>query len=158
MNQHDVKAGMALKAPINIDVPQLFDTITHAISIFLMMLLGTLNPQIGYFYLGLLIDIGMGAWVAKKEKNFSWKFLISKSAEKLIIYTLLIVMGHVGDVVGKQEDTIRGAVLIGILIKETPSFLSKLKKLGYKKEAEILGNALPKGKSDGRGDEEQDEQ
>jgi phage-related holin len=135
---------MKLKAPVDIDVSKLLDAIAQGTSIVLQFLLGTLNPQISYFYLGILIDIGLGVWVAIKEDNFSLKYLISKTLEKLVIYTVLISVGHIGDMVGGLKDQIRSAVLLGILIKEAPSFLGKLKKLGYAEEAEVIEDVIAK--------------
>jgi phage-related holin len=135
-----------LKTPV--DITAILDAVVHSISTLLVFLLGTLNPQIGYFFLGLLLDIALGVWIAIKTKNFSKKYLITKTLEKLVVYTILIAIGHVVDVVGNFKDQIRGAILLGLLIKEAPSLLSKLKALGYSKEAAVLEDSLLKNNSE----------
>lgn len=134
-----------MRAPIEIDIGNMLQTAIHVVTVCLVFLLGTLNQQIQYFYLGLLIDTCLGVWLSCKTGNFSRKYLIAKTIEKFVIYTLLIAAGHIGDMVGGLNDNqVRGAVILGLLVKEAPSFLGKFKALGYKEEAQVLEDTLLK--------------
>jgi phage-related holin len=108
------------------------------------LLLGNLDQQIGYFYLVFLIDLSLGIWVAIKTKTFSKKFLVQKTLEKLIIYTLLIIAGHAGDRIMALKNQIRGGVLFVLFGRELLSLLRKIKELGYKNVVDSIEHVLPK--------------
>ncbi|HEY8541710.1 MAG TPA: phage holin family protein [Pseudothermotoga sp.] len=132
-----------MKAPIEFDVGSMLENIIHIVAVCLVFLLGTLNQQIQYFYMGLILDTCLGAWVSYKAGTFSKDYLIAKTIEKFILYTILIIAGHVLDMVaGFGDDQVRKAVMLGLLIKETPSFLDKFKKMGYKREAEVFEKVI----------------
>jgi phage-related holin len=131
----------------------LLDCVSDVLTVILVFLLGTLDQRIGAFYAFLAIDIALGVYLAIKAKEFSKKYFICKSIEKLIFYTIAIAVGHLADTIGKYQDQIRGLVLVGLFMAEWPSFSAKMKKIGMKKEAEIIEKYLPKQDAEERSDE-----
>ncbi len=117
-------------------------TIMSALTKILVILIGPLSAQVGYLCLVVLIDVALGTWRATREKEFSLRYMISKTIEKIVIYGVWIAMGHAADIIVDWPDTVRGVVLAVLLGEELVSAISHTGKLGYKNLATTLAEAV----------------
>lgn len=101
----------------------------------IVFLLGPLDLQLTYLFAVIVIDSMFGVQVAKKEKKFTWTLLASKLANKLLGYSLWIMMFHAFDMVAGLPDTSRWALITMLVGLEILSSIKNTAKLGHVKLA-----------------------
>lgn len=104
----------------------------------LIFMVGPLNLQLGYLLLAVGIDLVFGIQVARKEKIFSWKILMSKVRRKIFIYAMWISMFHAFDMIAGLPNTARWAVVVMLAGMELVSSAKNTAKLGHNKLADAL--------------------
>lgn len=123
--------------------------------------LGSINEQLAYLGIVMLIDLIFGIQVARKNKEFKWRTLWTKTRIKVFLYTLWIVMSHAFDQVAGLPDTARWSVLLVLAGLEILSAIKNTSKLGHSRLAEALENmylALIKPKGGGTDNEDTGEE
>jgi phage-related holin len=100
--------------------------------------IGSLNHQLSYLALAMVIDLIFGIQVALKERNFKAMTLVKKFGVKAVIYTLWIAMFHAFDMVAGFPDTARWSLILILVGLEIMSAIKNTSKLGYGSLADTL--------------------
>ncbi len=97
----------------------------------LIAALGPLNLQIGYLFLVVAVDFILGVWAAKKTGSYDSRYAFSRSIEKLIVYTIWIIIFHSLDMVAKLPGTARWLCILALVGQEIMSALRNTGRMGY---------------------------
>jgi len=108
----------------------------------LILLVGPLNAQLGYVALVLVMDLILGVMVARKNNIFQMKYFKAKTIEKLIVYTIWIIIGHSADIMINLPNVIRGVILFVMFSREFVSAAKHTGKLGYQDLADALSKKV----------------
>lgn len=104
----------------------------------LIFLLGPIDLQLAYLLLAIGIDFAFGIQIAVRDKAFKWCILFQKLRQKIIVYTLWIIMFHAFDMVVGLPNSARWAVIVLLAGLEIMSAIKNTARLGYGRLADAL--------------------
>jgi phage-related holin len=122
-------------------ISSFFACLAGVVQSMLILAIGPLTSQVCYIFIVFLLDLLLGVQLARKQNTFSRKYFFQKTIEKVMVYTVWVVLGHSADVIVKLPDILRSIVLVTLLGQELLSALRSTKELGYAG----LANSIQKG-------------
>lgn len=112
----------------------LFDLLQCA----LIFILGPLDVQVVYLAGLFVADMIVGVMLALRNREFSMSYFTAKTIEKLLIYFILLFVGHATDIVVHPPASIRSVAILILFGREVSSVCDKAGSLGYKTIVDVL--------------------